>query len=365
MTEHRPIGDNDGQSAPPCRPLPTGATIRALAIGRLSPGPRRRAGCAAAVRGNLDVAARPAQERAGRPRRCGNGVSARRSASYHGALMGRHAVDGGGVVGRAVVICLGLAAQLSGCSGGTSSTGGVDAAAGVGGGGLSGTGGRGGTGGAGAQGGAGGRSATGGGGGTAGAGGVGGTGGGGGSPQCTTFSIPSCTGTSNPYATNGWVAEGAWKGYADPYLAGFGSLIDAPPDFDTAGSSLCTAGSIGATSDVQTQAGIEWNVNQAMTTGAPAMSVTPTGTGLSIDGPGTTTAMRVNLTDGTTTWCAYLPAAGGGTIPWSSFNTECWPGGQGTPYTMQPFVKVQVAAVANETDPTCFCFCIVSIAPAS
>jgi hypothetical protein len=161
------------------------------------------------------------------------------------------------------------------------------------------------------------------------------------------------------------VTEGAWKGHAAPYFGGFGSQLIAPPDFDTAGSSLCVAGAVGASSDIQSQAGIAWNVNQAMTTGAPTMSVAPTGTGLSIDAPGTTTAMRVYLSDGTTSWCAYLPAAGGGRIPWSSFNTECWPGGQGTPYAMQPLVQVLIGAVADETVATCFCFCIVSIAPAS
>jgi len=176
--------------------------------------------------------------------------------------------------------------------------------------------------------------------------------------------MPTCSSTASPYAANGWVVEGAWKGYADPYLSGFGSEEIAPPEFDTAGSSLCAAGVVGPSSDVESQAGVEWNVNQAMTAGASAMTVTPTGTGLSINAPGATTAMRVNLTDGTTSWCAYLPAAGGGTIPWSSFRTECWPGGQGTPYAKQPFVRVQVAAVTNGTDYTCFCFCIVSIAPA-
>jgi hypothetical protein len=141
-------------------------------------------------------------------------------------------------------------------------------------------------------------------------------------------------------------------------------MLEAPSDFETADNTLCVAGNVGANSNAESQAGFAWNVNQAMSTTASPMTVTPTGTGLTINAPGTTTSMGVNLSDGTTTWCATLPAAGGGTIAWSSFKTECWPDGQGTSYARQPFKSVQMAVPADQTSSTCFCFCVVSIAPA-
>jgi hypothetical protein len=178
------------------------------------------------------------------------------------------------------------------------------------------------------------------------------------------LTIPSCTQTSSPNASGGWFVNGAWKGYADVFSAGSGNYIIAPSDFDLSDNYLCPAGSVGASTDPQKQAGFVWNVNQAKSpANAPPMTATPTGTGLFIDAPGTTTSMRVSLNDATTTWCANLPQAGGGMIPWSSFRTECWPGGQGTLYAMQPFLNIQIGVPSRETDPTCFCFCVVSISP--
>lgn len=262
-------------------------------------------------------------------------------------------------VPREASICLGLLAVFAGCGGGTPNPGADGAAAGTAGG-TAGAGGKGGVGGD-----SGGRATGGAAGGAAGLGGsAAGAGGGGGAPQCPFASIPSCNSVTSPYAANGWVANGGWQGYADPYFAGGGSEIIAPPDFETAANYICIAGSVGPNSSPESQAGFTWNLNQAMSLTATPMTVTPTGSGLVINAPGTTTSMRVNLTDGTTTWCAYLPAANGGTIPWSSFKTECWPDGQGTSYAMQALKSVQIAVPASQTDNTCFCFCVVSIAPA-
>jgi hypothetical protein len=254
----------------------------------------------------------------------------------------------------------------SGCGGGPS-TSGSGGAGGATGGTSASTGGSGATGAAG-QSGTGGSAGTTGTAGTTGSAGRGGTGGagGGGGAVCTNTTIPSCSRTTSPYSSNGWVVNGSWKGYADVFNAGFGSFIIAPSGFDLSDNYLCPAGAVGAGSNPEAQEGFQWNVNQAMSPpNAPAMSVTPTGAGLTINAPGTTTSMRVNLNDGTTTWCAYLPQANGGTIPWSSFKTECWPGGQGTAYAMQPFLSIQIGVPARETDPTCFCFCVVSISPTS
>jgi hypothetical protein len=45
------------------------------------------------------------------------------------------------------------------------------------------------------------------------------------------------------------------------------------------------------------------------------------------------------LTDANDRWCAPVPA-GGGCVPLSDFNTQCWEGGNGTAYTNQPLMRV-------------------------
>ncbi len=241
-------------------------------------------------------------------------------------------------------------------SAGSAGTGGTTGAGGAGGGTAgTGAGGRGGAAGGGGRGGSGGAAGT-----------TGGRGGGGGA-VCTSTTIPSCTPATSPYASNGWVSNGTFKGYATTFGIGIGGgYILAPPDYDNEGAYTCAAGALYPNTRPESQAGFHWNVNQAMTpANAPPMTVTPIGAGLLINAPGTTRSMRVNLNDATTTWCAYLPQDGGGVIPWSSFKTECWPGGESTAYALQPFVSVQISAPARETEPTCFCFCVVSIAPAA
>jgi hypothetical protein len=69
--------------------------------------------------------------------------------------------------------------------------------------------------------------------------------------------------------------------------------------------------------------------------------------------------MRVQLSNGTTQWCAAIPA-GGGSIPWSMFKRECWAGGSMEAYSMQAFSKLEIIVPSNSAQPTPFCVCAVS-----
>ena len=127
---------------------------------------------------------------------------------------------------------------------------------------------------------------------------------------------------------NGWFTSGPWHGHADVFIAGLGVTGVTPSTFTLSDNYLCLRGDAdGFTSDGSV-AGFVGNVKQAMTMPNPPMTVTPTGTGLRIDAPGASTSMLAALTDGTTSWCAPIPAANGGMISWSTFRTECWLGEQ-------------------------------------
>jgi hypothetical protein len=122
-----------------------------------------------------------------------------------------------------------------------------------------------------------------------------------------------------------------------------------------AGCMLKFSGTVGA-SVAPSYAGVVYlgfNLNQ--TAGASAKgTVTPTGTGLAVQytNTGASPIVRVQIASGTaatTRWCAPLTSASA-VIPYAMFNTECWEGGAGTAYAMQPIDTVQLIIPGGEAD---------------
>ena len=144
----------------------------------------------------------------------------------------------------------------------------------------------------------------------------------------------------------GYMESGNWRGFAWTATSAMGGSID-PPDFaDAFDFPLCASGNVqSGTSNV---AMVGWNLNQSTDEGAPAMAVTPTQAGVLV---GITNAggseLRLQLqgpngaTDPDDRWCAVIPGTGG-FIPYDGFNTECWAGGNGTPYAGEPIVAAIV-----------------------
>ena len=95
-----------------------------------------------------------------------------------------------------------------------------------------------------------------------------------------------------------------------------------------------------------TYAGIGFNLNQDQSGGTATPTLTPKGTGLTVAFSGTagTLSLRAQITDGTKIWCYSITGASPVTIPYSSFNTQCWPGGAGIAYAKDPINAFQLQA---------------------
>jgi len=63
-------------------------------------------------------------------------------------------------------------------------------------------------------------------------------------------------------------------------------------------------------------------------------------------------------TDPNDRWCAPIEFTGGFEILWSEFNTECWDGGDGDDYNMEPIENVTVLVPGNAVSTTDFDFCL-------
>jgi hypothetical protein len=182
------------------------------------------------------------------------------------------------------------------------------------------------------------------------------------------------TGTG-PYTVlgGGYVTSGSWMGYAWVSATPTGSSSITPANFTTllAGAQLCVTGSVTATTDSSGTAMIGINIAQAPSTTVTGTWTPATSTGLtySITNPGLS-PIRIQIqgpngaTDANQRWC-YTTTALSGTIPWASFNTQCWQGGLGVAYSpTSPIAAVMVMVPGTTTAVVPFSFCIVSIGPA-
>ena len=182
------------------------------------------------------------------------------------------------------------------------------------------------------------------------------------------------TGPWAPYSVlaGGYVTDCSWHGYGWTADSGTGSTV-TPASFTTlaAGGQLCAQGTVAGLTDYSGTGMVGLNINQAQTgtPTPPVNSYTPTGTGITYNLTNTgQSALRIQIqaADGATNandrWCATVDSATG-TIPWASFNTQCWTGGTGVAYAMQPITAV-IVIVPGALTPTTYNFCINSISEA-
>jgi hypothetical protein len=238
-----------------------------------------------------------------------------------------------------------------GASGGTPSTGGASGATGASGGTPSTGGASGATGGTPATGGASGGTPA-----TGGASGSAGTSGGG------------SGGTGDPIT--GYFTSGSWRGFAWTATFGTGGSV-MPASFEgVANWPICASGTVAGVADGSNGAMVGWNLNQEATTDAPLGEITPGNEGISVSITANTPAqlrLQIQAADGETNaehrWCAEIGTGGPDIfVPYTSFNTECWPGGMGTAYDgTVPLTQVIVQVPSAATDVN-FDFCINSIA---
>jgi hypothetical protein len=165
---------------------------------------------------------------------------------------------------------------------------------------------------------------------------------------------------------DGFGMSGTWMGYAFTGTFGTGATVSPicpTPCFMGAGATVCAMGSVPASTSAGAFLG--WNLGQT-TAGGTTPTVTTTGTGLNIQVTGTpTSGLRAQVGDGTTNWCATLPAGGQGMIPWSSFSTVCYNTSDPTnkAYTVgTPITNVEVLVPGTAAAATPFNFCLTGAA---
>jgi hypothetical protein len=195
-----------------------------------------------------------------------------------------------------------------------------------------------------------------------------GTGGAGGAPPAggTAGANGGATG-----AVNGYFTSGTWKGFAWTDTFGVPDNTVSPANFEAVATwPICAKGTVKGVADGSNGAMVGWNLNQDSTTDAPLGTVTPTKMGITVSITATALAqlrLQIQAADGADNpdhrWCAEIGTGGAEIfVPYTAFNTECWPGGKGTAYDgTTPITQAIIQVPSAETDVN-FDFCINSIA---
>jgi hypothetical protein len=168
----------------------------------------------------------------------------------------------------------------------------------------------------------------------------------------------------------GYFTSGSWKGFAWTATFGVGTTV-MPASFEgVADWPICANGMVAGVEDGSTGAMVGWNLNQAPTADAPLADITPGNEGISVNITATVPAqlrLQIQAADGADNaehrWCAEIGTGGAAIfVPYSSFNTECWPGGVGTAYDGTVPLTQVIVQVPSAPTAVAFDFCINSIA---
>ena len=168
----------------------------------------------------------------------------------------------------------------------------------------------------------------------------------------------------------GYFTSGTWKGFAWTATFGVGGTVTPANFAGVADWPVCAKGTVKGVADGSNGAMVGWNLNQEKVKDAPLGTVTPSKAGVTVNVKANATAqlrLQIQAADGETNalhrWCAEIGTGGEKIfVPWASFNTECWPGGEGTAYDgVTPLAQTIIQVPSTATDVN-FDFCINSIA---
>ena len=170
----------------------------------------------------------------------------------------------------------------------------------------------------------------------------------------------------------GYFTSGTWKGFAWTATFGVGGTV-MPASFEGVATwPVCASGTVKGVADGSNGAMVGWNLNQEKVTDAPLGTVTPGKAGVAVSITSKVAAqlrLQIQASDGADNadhrWCAEIGTGGADIfVPYTSFNTECWPGGAGTAYDGTTPISQAIVQVPSAATDVPFDFCINSIAEA-
>ena len=179
-------------------------------------------------------------------------------------------------------------------------------------------------------------------------------------------------GTGSGDDITGYFTSGTWKGFAWTATFGTGNTV-MPADFEGVKTwPVCASGTVKGVADGSNGAMVGWNLNQEKVADAPLGTVTPGKAGVAVSITAKVAAqlrLQIQASDGADNadhrWCAEIGTGGADIfVPYTSFNTECWPGGAGTAYDGTTPITQAIVQVPSATADVPFDFCINSITEA-
>ena len=172
-----------------------------------------------------------------------------------------------------------------------------------------------------------------------------------------------------PAVAKAYYESGSWHGRVSTFAD---SGVIEPANFDGATDApYCMNGTVEPSADPSAGAGFSWYLNQEtscqgsdcvppIATTGPALN----GIALRLDNPGDS-PLRVEVLGANgddnpdDRWCVDLGQVGGVVfVPWSDFNTECWPGGTGSAYGSEPLERLTVVVPGLAEGDQDFDFCV-------
>jgi len=184
-----------------------------------------------------------------------------------------------------------------------------------------------------------------------------------------TAPVAGSGGTGGGEAPTGYFTSGTWKGFAWTATFGTGNTI-TPASFEGVATwPVCASGTVAGAEDGSNGAMVGWNLNQEPTTDAPLSPITPANEGITVSITANTPAqlrLQIQAADGETNaehrWCAEIGTGGPNIfVPYTSFNTECWPGGEGVAYDGVTPITQAIVQIPSTATAVPFDFCINSI----
>jgi hypothetical protein len=197
-----------------------------------------------------------------------------------------------------------------------------------------------------------------------------------------TSSSAGGTSSTSTDPLGGYHIQGDWAGFAFVFASGGATITPDPAVGYTTmvdkDGPYCGKGNVAGTTDYSSIAAVGFNTKQDKVKDAPTGKIVTTSTGILLNitnNETTTKSLRVQIEDGTDPtatdaakhrWCVNISDFGKDvTIPWTSFNTECWSGGAGTAFDPTTAIAKVIVYLPDDGKTTQkYDFCVNKIGPA-